>query len=284
MSKVNIVLDATMLDTFLLCPAKFNFRFNLNKVTEKKAVPLDRGDLLHYGLENYYSVLHKVGYEKALDTLTEAVRFRAVNESDLDPEEWSRLIDVLLEHCKRWRFDDEAMEILTVEQAFSYVLFEDDDIRIIMIGKIDLLAKKYREYENVPFDHKSYSRDSPVHRKTNQFCNYAYATGSNYLFVNRIGLQTSIKPEVKHKRISLSYDPLFLEQWRQNVITWCRYYLECAGTGNWPLNDTSCDKFNRLCEYYEICDTSGNEGKIFKLEANFKTAEVWDVSKPLKDE
>jgi hypothetical protein len=283
MSKVNIVLDATMLDTFLSCPAKFNMRFNLNRVTPSKAVPLDRGDLVHFGLEHYYQVLHKIGYDKALELLIQKVRERAIEESDLEPEEWSRIIDVLIEHCQHWRYKDESLEILQVEQAFSYVLHEDDDIRIIMIGKIDLLVND-GDYRNTPYDHKTYSREFPVHRKTNQFCNYAYATGSNYLIVNRIGLQTSIKPAIKHKRIPLSYDPLFLEQWRQNVIKWCNFYLDCAANNDWPLNDTSCDKFNRLCEYYEICDTSGNEGKIFKLETNFKVTEQWDVSKPLRGE
>jgi hypothetical protein len=149
-----------------------------------------------------------------------------------------------------------------------------------MTGKIDLLFSD-NTYVNCPMDTKSYSRDWPLRRSTNQFCNYAFATGSNYLFVDRVGLQKTIKPEIKHKRVPLSYDPLFLESWRQNTIRKFLEYHESYDTNNWAMSFSSCDKFNRICEYHEnVCNVSGEENKIYKLNSFFKTEKPWDVTKP----
>lgn len=281
---INITLDATMLDTFIVCPEKYKNRFLLNKTTTIKAAALDKGTLIHQGLEEYYRSLQK-GYDYAVskEAALEGINVAAA-ESDLPDEDISFLKRVLLENVSFWRHRDQELVILAVEESFSYLLEEFDYlgevIRVIMMGKIDLLVNE-ANYKNLPYDTKTYSRTSPIYRMTNQFCNYAFATGSNYLVVNRVGLQTSMKAEEKHKRIPLSYDPLFLNQWKSNVIKWAKIYADCIIENSWPLNTTSCDKYNRLCEYYEVCDSSGEEAKTYKLNTNFKTAEKWDVGSGL---
>jgi hypothetical protein len=188
------------------------------------------------------------------------------------------------ESCEYWRHEDETLEILAVEQAFAYVLYEDDVVRIIITGKIDLLVNKPglgsgSDYKSLPIDHKTFRRDFPVLRLSNQFMNYCFATKSNFLLVNRIGLQKTLTPEQRFKRIPLSYDPIMLEEWKQNVVNIIlQQYLACVTEDAWPMNLTSCLKFNRLCEYYDICDTSGKENKLYKLESKFETASPWDVT------
>jgi hypothetical protein len=284
---INIVLDATMLDTFQSCPAKFNYRFNLNKSTTDKATPLDKGGLVHIGLEAYYSAFQQeIEFDRRVEIMHQAVQIAWSTDSDLATEMFGRVQEVLREYAVRWRAHDERsiIKIHSIETPFIYVLHEDDLIRISMIGKIDLLVD-YKDgnqtYNNLVIDHKSYERDFPVRRLTNQFCNYAYAAESSYLLVNRVGFQKTIAPEVKHKRVPLSYDAHFLEQWKQNTIKICYDYLECVSEKQWPMNLTSCDKYNRMCEYYDVCDTSGTEGKIWKLQTLYQTLEKWDVSKSL---
>jgi hypothetical protein len=278
--KLNVALDATMLDTFLSCPQKYYFRHELNKVPIELAAPLDRGQLVHQGLEAYYkSLMNREPWNEAVLKMRDAVNL-AATESQLNPEEILKLKDTLLETTDYYKSVDCEYEILAVEEPFAYCLHEDELMKIVMLGKIDLLVN-WREYKNVPIDHKTYSRDTPVRRKTNQFCNYAYACSSNYLIVNRVGLQKTLKAEEKHKRIPLSYDPEFLAQWKANVIQWVNFYVDCHINKNFPLNDTSCDKYNRLCEYYDICDSSGQDSKEFKLQLHFNDAEKWDPSKVL---
>lgn len=281
MSKINIVLDATMFDTFLSCPEKFNNRFNKNKVPVVKPKPLDTGGVVHVGLENYYKELQQgKDFVSCLDAGLVKARFSLSTESDLSTADGEWCLKVIEENLTYWRVADMGFKIEQVERSFAIVLYEDDIFRIIWIGKIDLLVSDNR-YTNLPVDHKTYSRDFPVHRKTNQFCGYSFALKSNVLLVNRVGLQTSLKPEAKYKRVPLSYDAEFHEQWKNNVIKWCMSYYDCVQSNDWPLNDTSCDKYNRLCEFYEVCDSSGISTKEFKLNAFFKTDTPWDVSKIL---
>ena len=285
---VNIVLDATMLDTFSLCEAKFDYRFNHRKVLPAKPKPLDSGGLLHIANETYYNDLKEgnIQFDERLDHSLEVMRHSWLEDSELSSKEYNELIIAVKESLILHRERDEHLEVLAVETPFAYVLHEDETIKITMIGKIDLLVNEewpigHTSYEKLPYDHKSYSRSYPARRLMNQFCNYAYATGSRYLVVNKIGMQTSLKPIEKHKRIILSYDDLILEQWKQNTISLAYKYLECHVSGEYPMNLTSCDKFNRECEYYPVCDSSGKEAKWYKLNTMYNTADVWDVSASL---
>jgi len=57
--KVNIVLDASKIDLFETCPARYNFRHNHNKGLPivQKAKALDLGTLAHEGLGEYFKLL-----------------------------------------------------------------------------------------------------------------------------------------------------------------------------------------------------------------------------------
>lgn len=279
--KLQIAFDATMFDLLQLCPARFNYRFNLNRTEYSKPKALDKGTLIHIGMENFFLTLQKKeAYKNAIENMIVSTRAASL-DSELEPSEVHRIIEVLQETCKVWKNEDETFEILAVEQPFMYVLFEDDYMRVVMIGKIDLIVNTLK-FKNLVVDHKSYERDFPVKRLNNQFTNYAIATDSNYLVVNRIGFQTSIDPDKKHKRVFLSYDDLFKENWKNNAVKVIRQYVDYAIDNDWPMNLTSCDKFNRPCEYLNVCDTSGTVAdKLFKLETNFKLAEKWDVSSNL---
>ena len=59
-SKANIILDASKIDLFETCPARYNFRHNFRKSLPiiHKAEALDLGSLAHGGLEIYYIVIY----------------------------------------------------------------------------------------------------------------------------------------------------------------------------------------------------------------------------------
>src|SRR5882672_5971035 len=221
MAQISIVLDATMLDTFTSCEAKFNMRFNLNKVQVEKPKALDQGGIIHIGEESYFNALKQDSRESSFDIRLEsaidAMKTSWLTDSELDQKTFDNIILVYKENKRFWKDRDERLEVLAVESPFIYLLHEDETIKLFMIGKIDLLVNE-PGYDKLPYDHKSYSRSYPVRRLMNQFCNYAYATGSNYLIVNKIGFQETLKPSEKHKRIPLSYDPLILEQWKHNTV------------------------------------------------------------------
>lgn len=291
--KVNLILDASKIDLFETCPFRFNARYNLRRglPIRHKNKSLDLGGLAHEGLEKYFLGL-KAGaqFDDRMQSCIMKIRELGSDPtvSNVDAEDLQQLLKCVEESCHHWRHEDEHFEILEVESAFAYVLFEDEWLRIIISGKIDLLVNKHgigREasYTNLPYDHKTYQRDFPVLRTSNQFINYSAACGSNFLIVNRIGLQKTVAPEDKYKRIILSYDPIFIQEWKDNLRDMIlNEYLECVRTGIWPRKFTSCLKFNRLCEYHAVCDSSGQEAKVYKLANDYVEAEDWDVTKRLK--
>lgn len=291
--KANIILDASKIDLFETCPARYNFRHNLNKTLPliHKAKALDLGSLAHGGLEVYYKMLaEQAHYNDRMQACLMKIRELSSNpeESNSEPEEVQTILNAIEQSCDYWRAEDEnSLGILAVEQAFAYVLHEDDDVRIIISGKIDLLVNfkgigRNASYERLPIDHKTYSRDSMVLRKSNQFINYCSSVDSNYIVINRIGLQKTLKAEDKFKRLPLSYDPIYIADWKANLTKMLlNEYLTCVAEGSWPEKPTSCNKFNRLCEYYSICDSSGQDAKDNKLENEYILNTPWDVTKGL---
>lgn len=275
-------MDMSQFDMFRLCEQRFHNRYNLNKTAPQKAQQLDRGTLVHISCETYYEAIKNgAKYNDATVAALSIIRQAGVIATDLEPEVINRVIDVMEEYYDFWRSEDQNLQIIGVESPFLYLLYEDDEIRVHLAGKIDLITSD-NKYPNHPMDHKSYDRDSEVHRMSNQFKNYCYAVQSDFLTVNRIGFQKTLKPHEKFKRIKLSYDKIILEAWKQNVIKVMFHYLNCVAENSWPLNETSCDKYNRRCEYFNVCDASGQEAKLYKLSADFNTVEPWDVSKVLR--
>jgi len=290
--KTNIILDASKIDLFQLCEMRYNIRYNLRRTlpANQRNSSLDMGTLGHVGMEIYYSLLKEGKHynDRMHSTLLKIRSFASdPDQSNTNPDEISLICNAVEQSCDYWRGEDEMMIIIAVETPFAYVLYEDEHIRIIISGKIDLLVNKpafarNAGYENLPIDHKTQSRNFDAPRLSNQFINYCAATGSNYLFVNKIGLQKTLTPEQKFARVPFSYDPFIIQDWKDNITKMILgRYLECIATDEWTMNFTSCLKFNRLCEYYEVCDSSGQEAKLFKLENNYIEAEEWDVTKGL---
>lgn len=279
--KLNIVMDMSQYDTFRMCERKYHNRYRRNKHPLEQAKPLDRGTLVHLACEKYYEDLQKgVNYHDAVNRALSAVRSAGIN-TDLEVDEILRVIEVMEEYFDHWRVDDQRFQIIEVERPILYLLAETDDWRFYCSGKIDLIVTDNR-YTNLPWDHKSYERKFPITRMTNQFRNYVNALNSNFLLVNRIGFQTTVPAHEKFVRVPLSYDPIYLEQWKRNVVKTIDHYVECLSDNYWPLNETSCDKFNRKCEYLEVCDSSGEQAAEYKLMTMFKDGEPWDVTKSMR--
>lgn len=281
MSKLNIVMDISQYDTFRMCERKYWYRYVLNMVPLTTAKPLDRGTLVHLACESYYEDLkNRVNYNDAVTKALSAVRTAGL-DTELDVDEILRIIDVMEEYFDHWRVADQNLGINEVEKPILYQLHEAEDWKFYLSGKIDLVFTDDK-YTQCPMDHKSYDRAYATTRMSNQFKNYVNALNSNYLFVNKIGFQKTLPPHEKFTRVPLSFDHVYLEQWKQNVIRVIDHYVHCLAQEYWPLNETSCDKFNRKCEYFDVCDSSGMEAAEYKLMTNFNKGEPWDVTKGMK--
>jgi len=279
--KLNIVMDISQYDTFRLCERKYSNRYRRLKVPITKAAPLDRGTLIHLAAESYYEdIKNGVNYYDAVTKALSAVRSAGV-DTDLEVDDILRVIDVMEEYFDYWRVADQQFQIVEVEKSFLYLLHETEEWKFFLSGKIDLIINDNR-YTNLPIDHKSFERSYPTGRMSNQFKNYVNALNSNYLLVNKIGLQKTVPAHEKFTRVPLSFDHLYLDQWKRNITAVIEHYVDCLINNYWPQNETSCDKFNRKCEYYDVCDSSGESAAEHKLMTLFIDGEPWDVTKGLK--
>jgi hypothetical protein len=278
--KLNIVLDISKFDTFRTCEQKYWLRYLRNKQAVDRAKPLDRGTLVHLAAETYYTGLQQgIHYQDAVVAALSAVR-RGGMETDLDIDEVLSVIDTMEEYFDFWRIEDQGFQIIDVEKPFMYMLHEAEDWKLYLSGKIDLIISD-NQYTNLPWDHKSYDRNYPVTRMPNQFKNYVNALSSDQLVVNRIGFQKTLKAKEKFLRVPLSYDRGVLDRWKLNVIRVMDHYVSCLVNNEWPMNETSCDKYNRKCEYFEVCDASDVKTAEYKLATLFIDGEPWDVTKSL---
>lgn len=288
MPKTNIVFSASSLNLWEWCECKYNYGHLLRKTLppDQKPLPLDRGTLGHIGMEVYFNQLAQgIHFNDRMHASLMKINSTASNpvQSNLDIQtELPILLSAFEQSCELFRFEDEHLEILAVETPFDYVLFEDEWIRIIISGKVDLLVNKPEKpneagYTNLPYDHKFIARDFPTDRTDNQFINYAAVTGSNYLIVNKVGMQKTLKPEEKFKRIPLSFDSLFIQQWKDNIIrVVIDEYLPARLRNHYPMRFTNCRKFGRLCEFHPVCNSSGEDAKRFKLDSLYIERQPWD--------
>ncbi len=75
----------------------------------------------------------------------------------------------------------------------------------------------------------------------------------------------------------MTYDPYQIEAWKKDTIfKLTNEYLTYVKHGYWPTNFTSCSKYNKMCQFYNVCRASGDESKEFILESTFVEAEPYD--------
>lgn len=178
----------------------------------------------------------------------------------------------------------EPIEVLFVEEPFALNLYEseEEDLRIVYVGVIDLIAKIMGGEQKV-FDHKSQSRKSDFLLLDDQFEGYVTATKQNMLTVNVIGLQLTVPVDEKMRRVPLSYPQFLLDRWKQHVVYWMKQYLVYSHNNEWPENHQGCDKFN-LCEFYGICTSASDAARAWKISSEFTdTNERWDPTKVLEN-
>lgn len=281
-AKLNIMLDVSQFDTFRSCEQKYYLRHIRNKHTLERAAPLDRGTLVHLAEEIYWTGI-KQGrpFEDNVVAALSAVRRIGAMETGLDIDDILAVVDTMEENFDFWKKDDYGVQIVDVEQPFIYLFHEADDWRLYLSGKIDLITSDNR-YTDLPWDHKSFDRTAPTGRLSNQFRNYANALKSDFLVINKIGFQKTLPPVKKYLRVMLSYDKPSMERWKVNMIASIEHYISCAADGYWPMNETSCNKFNKQCEYLDVCDAPDVPTAEYKLLQLFVDGEPWDVTKNLK--
>jgi len=297
---IEISLDASQLDLFEICPRKWFYSSVLNLVPNHSHRAFDIGSYYHEVLAHYYSTSpHSNRWQSTVDYAAQSTLFDKYNIRDSDERKFHR--KRLIEYFNRYEYEDQEIEVIGVEQGFSWLLYEDAERRYILEGKIDLVCNIPRQGLTV-MDHKTQSRKDDRWEFNHQVCNYLCATKANNFIYNYIGLQNSLPPDGMRR---CPYQPHegMLEQWKKEVkMTFDRMYeykektakklanvvyyqgieraesiADLVEEQEYPRQRSACD-FSKygLCQFHKLCSVPDDSKWVPAVLSAYKEkAEVW---------
>ena len=306
MTQQIVTLDSQILNLTSLCKRKTKYTIIDSIAPAEKAEALERGDLMHKMLEVYEGLRCNIARlrsdtwrdlaEAGLVVFDEETGALVRNEDNKDPfnfairagrffatkmdlgaDEIEEVIYQFTEYIEYYR--DDPWETLDLESVGTKLLYEDEDLKLLYTFKIDRLAK--RERIIAPWDYKTSKKRSETSSLSNQFIGYAWATGSYYVIVDKIGFQKTLSRSERFQRIILSYDQERIDEWVSDSIYWAREYAALLrNPENAPRNLTSCDKYSG-CIFKTICEHSPSS-RDWIIERDYRVVETWDPSKVLE--
>lgn len=226
--------------------------------TGEKDKKLEKGSFIHYLLEIYYKGIRAditINRQQLSEVVIEIGRAKSL-EYSLEATEIETLIDVFRLYVVTYK--GESFTPLAIEEPFSVELYDDEKVKILFEGKLDLIIED--SGIRMLTDHKTEaSHKQFVNQLDNQFIGYCYATGINTMVVNQI---TLTKTPQFHRQ-PLSYSKKFLEEWKNTTIEWILTGLHYIENKNFPQNFRSC----YFCYFKEVCkqDFENHQGVLEQL-------------------
>lgn len=274
----NIIIDSQFLDGVQFCEQKYTYTFVNHLQTVRKSKKMEMGSLLHDFLEVYYKNLNEKGHDESLKlSLAEYDNF--VQNFELTGMDCEIVKNTFEENVDFWK--QQPLTVKSVEVPLTKLLYEDDELRIAYVSKMDLVVDGVN-FDNMPIDHKSEHMKSNPNPMNNQFIGYAWASESNRILINKIGFQKTLKPIDKYRRIPLYYTDSQIEEWKEQTVFWVKKMLELIDGRRPEMNRTSCDKWGG-CTYLDVCKLSPDNRQDF-LNNSFKVGEEWSPFRNDKDD
>jgi len=241
-----------------------------------KAEALERGSVMHTMLAHYYRGKKegRTGPDQHGKLVQEAIALgreeAAVADFDLqqfEEEDLQTFKDNILHH----QYD--GWTILSVEEPFTKLLYDSEDLMILYEGIVDLHIKEPKGEEAV-VDHKTEARKSHPFELSNQFQGYQWAFNSK-IIVNKIGFQKTLPPEEKFRRLHFPYKDNLIDEWRSDLVHHIRDAMRWHRENYFPRNRTSCDKYSG-CIFQRVCKEVP-EMREYRLNQFYVQSEPWDV-------
>jgi RecB family exonuclease len=275
----NLLLSSQRLNKLEQCPRLFFFENILNKTPIEKPKYFIEGEFVHAILEQYYSSKIAGSPEDNI-AIIDFARNKAT-ELSLTVEESEVLIKLFIDYISF--HNNESWVIEAAEFPFAKVLFESEekDIRIIIQGKVDLLATSK---EGIPLiiDHKVVSQNRVTYERDNQILLYCWALERNDFIINQLGKQKTLPAKDKFRRQYYNIPSHLLEEWKEGTIWKALELLRYHELNYFPHRYSSCNFQGRKCTFYEVCNGS-KENWEYKLEGNFTTKEDYNLMEEKSD-
>jgi PD-(D/E)XK nuclease superfamily len=284
-------LDNSKIETFKLCPQKYQYRYeeHLVPVDRKRESALMFGGAIHSALETLYRgtafnkancPLHSADMVCARCRGGEIPNISAVFLSQYqdDPEDPKEIrtvdrgLDILAQYLGKWR--REPFKVIYVEEPFEMPMAEDG-IKFLYIGRMDLVVEQ--DGTIFPVDHKTTTRFGQVFdtsfKLSGQFTGYMRAaerkTGQPVFTALANALRVTSKiDDSSFARIFTQRTPEEFERWETEVGNAARQIVEMRNARFWPRNAPfACGAYNRVCEYYPLCISAAQTQETLKRSA-----------------
>jgi hypothetical protein len=163
---------------------------------------------------------------------------------------------------------------LEVEVVKSKVLYEDDNMRILWKAKLDLTVDTNQGI--FPMDHKTMKQRRPTSKLNNQFMGQCLIMGTRNVLIDKIGFQSTLKPEEKFQRSPISYSGEQLFEWASETLPYYALQLiEYSQNEYFPPNYSSCDGKYGQCLFHSVCESNPNMREE-ELRNNFVVGPEWN--------
>lgn len=311
--KRNVILDATVLSTLMSCPRLADFRFNHNLMgINGKSNSLECGSIVHMFTEYYYkNIIQGIKRDQAFgfgiaaaelyirgckvctdfSPTTEFPKppcghkvneFTGVRNTPKDSEGYKIGWQWVLDTCDQYHifYRNDHWEPLEVEVVKGKVLYEDDDTRVLWKAKLDLVSDTNQGI--FPIDHKTMKQNRNTNSMNNQFMGQCRIMDTQQVIINKIGFQTTLKPEEKFKRLPIPYSNARLLEWQGETLPfYAKLLLMYAETGHFPPNFTNCEGKYGNCAFYEPVCSVDPDMREDRIKLNFMVGPEWN---PTNDE
>jgi hypothetical protein len=186
---------------------------------------------------------------------------------------WQYALDTMDQYMKFWVND--SWVPLEVEVVKGKILYEDDEIRILWKAKLDLVTDTNQGI--YPMDHKTMKQRRDTNSMNNQFMGQCIIQESRSVIINKIGWQTSLKPEEKFVRAFVPYTPQRLMEWQSEILPYyAKLMMMYTESGYFPPNFASCEGKYGNCNFYKPVCGDNPEMREENLKLNFIVGPEWN--------
>lgn len=258
----NVKVDSQVFSAWMSCPRYMDYRYNRHLVPiAGPSHYILKGTLAHEGTHKF-NVARIKGADwasaKAIGLQAARVKAPTLNISADDALDVYRLLEQF------WEFkqSNAIYEIpLAAERTFTVLVYEDEllRLRIYLTGRIDYIFKLISgDGGIIPLDYKTESEKWFYSSMSNQFKFYAIATKSNSVVIQRLGFQTSKKPEEKFKTETISFDPEVMDEMINVIIPeTCKNMLIAIEEKKFLPNTTNCIHGHFACMFSDKYNNGG---------------------------
>jgi PD-(D/E)XK nuclease superfamily len=272
MGKISLAADASQIADFMKCPRLWYYKYIRNlEFSGPRNLAFDKGTLVHALMDYYYRRMP----DNSIKVAGEAVQeFRKnVPKLGVEKKDVDLIIARFQAYSQMYGVNDFQPLVVNgepqVEVGFSVPIVDTNYFYFVLEGRIDLITKN-----EIFVDHKTQSRKYDHYKHTPQFLTYALATGLSQGCVNYFSLADLVNKDTFRRQVFVINSEI-RERWKQKLIQIFYKMAECKRTGNFEMNEVSCQDNFGICQYAKLDEETDNKFREQLIKLQYREREAW---------